>query len=77
MIVHCEQLRSSHKSSLGVNPAQTVKENPIVEATKLQCSPCTDATDDIPLEDSVQQPPLPKRADPVVLLTREKRICKS
>ena len=65
-IVHHEQ---SRRSSMGVKPAQTVEETPIVEATKLQCTPCTDATDDIPLDDSVQQALPPENADPVALLT--------
>ena len=69
-------LRNSHmrRSSLGVKPAHIVKETPLGEDTKLQCTPCTDATDDIPLDDPAQQAPLPENADPVVLLTREKRI---
>ena len=62
------------RSSLGVKPAQSVEETPIVEATKLWCTPCTDATEDIPLNDTVQQGLLPENVDTVVLLTREKRI---
>ncbi len=69
-------LRNSQmrRSSLGVKPAQIVEETPIVEETKLQCTACTATTDDIPLDDPAKQAPLPENADPVVLLTRERRI---
>ena len=73
-IVHREQLRSPCRSSLDVKPAQTVEETLIMEATKLRCTPCTDATDNTPLDDSVQQAPPSENADPVVLLTKENRI---
>lgn len=39
-----------------------------------KCTPCTDATDDIPLEDSVQQAPSPENMNTLILLTRETRI---
>ena len=45
-----------------------------LEATKLKCTPCTDATDDILLDDPVQQGMLPVNADPVVLLARERAM---
>ena len=62
------------RSLLDVKPAHIVEETPIVEDTKLQCTPCTDATNDIPLDYPVQQAPPPEIADPVVLLTRERLI---
>ena len=46
----------------------------IMEDTKLRCTPCTNDMDNIPLDDPVQQAPLPENANPVVLLTRETRI---
>ena len=51
-----------------------VEEAPIVEAIKLKCTPCTDTTEDILLEVSVQQALLPENADPVVLMTSGKQI---
>ena len=46
----------------------------IMEDTKLRCTPCTNDMDNIPLDDPVQQAPLPVNADPVVLLAREWQI---
>ena len=45
--------------SLGVKPAQIEDETQIMEETKLQCTPCTDAADNILLDDPAQQAPLP------------------
>ena len=47
-------------------------ETPILE--EIRRTPCTDAEEDIPLDEAAQQVPMPTNADPVVLLTREKRI---
>ena len=57
-----------------MKPAQIEDETQIVEESKLQCTPCTDAVDDIPLDNPEQQAPLPENADLVVLLTTEKRF---
>ena len=59
------------RSSLGVKPAQIVAETSIKDDTKLKCTPCTDATYDIPLDDPVQQGPPTVNTDPVALLAQE------
>ena len=50
-----DQFRSVHRLLLGVNPGPIMKETPIMEDPELKYTPCTDATNDIPLEDAVQQ----------------------
>ena len=47
-------------------------ETPILE--NIRRAPCTADEEDIPLDEAAQQAPMPSDADPVVLLTREKRI---